>query len=68
MQINHFSTGEKIRLLRKKAKLTQLVLAIKIGVNDSYISKLEQNKRVASLGTIRKLASALGCSVSYLVD
>lgn len=64
--------GEKILLLRTKAKLTQLQLAHAIGyTGDSagaYISRLESNTQSPGLETLRKLAKALKVPVGQLIS
>lgn len=59
--------GERIKFTRKKQKLTQNDLALKIKVDRSLISKIEKNGS-NSLGTIEKIAIALGVSISDLLD
>lgn len=55
--------GEKIRQLRKARNLTQQEVADKVGINFTYLSKIENDKIEAtdfpSEDTIKKLAKAL---------
>ncbi|MGN1224551.1 MAG: helix-turn-helix transcriptional regulator [Ruminococcus sp.] len=44
-------TGDKIREARKQAGLTQLQLADKIYVSESYIALIESNRRSPSVST-----------------
>ncbi|MBQ3452520.1 MAG: helix-turn-helix transcriptional regulator, partial [Selenomonadaceae bacterium] len=50
--------GQKIKRLRKAKKITQSELADSVGVDFTYISKIENNKglRPPAESTIRKLA------------
>ena len=50
--------GQKIKRLRKAKKITQSELAESVGVDFTYISKIENDKgiRLPAESTIRKLA------------
>lgn len=59
-------TGERIRIRRLELSLSQEDLARKVGLKDkSSISKIENGS--PNLDTVKKFASALGCSVAYLM-
>nr|UVN03563.1 MAG: helix-turn-helix domain protein [Bacteriophage sp.] len=61
--------SEKIKLYRKKNKMTKSELARLINVSPSYITKLENGeKENPSLEVKIKIANVLGCSVSELGD
>ena len=60
--------GNKIRSLRKERLLTLKQLANKTALSVSLISQIELGKSAASVSTLRKLATALGVSMSYLFD
>ena len=45
---------------RKKARLTQTELADRIGVDKSYISRVERGITVPSVATLYKIVAALG--------
>lgn len=59
------SIGERIRDARKRAKLTQKQLAVKIGISQGALSELETG---ASEGTtyVASFASALGVNALWL--
>jgi transcriptional regulator with XRE-family HTH domain len=63
--------GERIRELRKAKNLNQRDLAAKVGVNFTYLSKIENGKldfaQFPSEETIRKLARALGADEDELL-
>ena len=59
--------GEKIKLERKKRKLTQAQLA-GTSVTRNMISLIEQNLANPSLDTLRKIAEKLELPLSYLVS
>ncbi|MFR1823129.1 MAG: helix-turn-helix domain-containing protein [Clostridium saudiense] len=59
--------SEKIKLYRKKNKMTKSELARLINVSPSYITKLENGeKENPSLEVKIKIANALGCSITEL--
>ncbi len=60
--------GAKIRHLRKDRGLTLKQLANKTGLSVSLISQIELGKSAASVSTLRKLATALGVTMSALFD
>lgn len=61
--------GEKIRNLRKKAKLTLDQLAEKTESSKSYIWELEnKNPPRPSADKIDRIAKALGVTADYLMD
>lgn len=59
MQQETLVIGEKIRYYRNLKDLTQEELSLKSGVEQKTISYIENNKRVASMETVYKLALAL---------
>ena len=63
--------GERIRHLRKEKNLSQRDLATKVGVNFTYISKIENEKLdfgdYPSEDLIRKLAKALRADADELL-
>lgn len=65
--IDYFAMGRRIRLRRMDRRLTQGELAKAIGVSASFIGHLERGEKVASLETVVRLASALGCTLDALV-
>lgn len=58
MELAHL-LGEQIRVLRDQAGLTQNQLAVKVGKDADYISKIERGKRTPSLGTLQKICKIL---------
>ncbi len=60
--------GAKIRLLRKERSLTLKQLANKTALSVSLISQIELGKSAASVSTLRKLATALGVTMSSLFE
>ncbi len=60
--------GEKIKLLRTEKALTQPELADKAGIEQSYLSKLENDKAVPSFDIINRISMALELSGMDLID
>lgn len=60
-------TGDKIREARKKAGITQLQLADKIYISESYIALIESNRRNPSMNVLTKIAEALNITIDHLV-
>lgn len=63
--------GKKIRELRKAKALGQRTVAAEVGINFTYLSKIENDKvdfaAFPSEETIRKLAKVLGADVDQLL-
>ncbi len=59
--------GTRLKQLRAKRKLTQLMLAKKAGLTLAYIGRLETGHYDPQLSTLKKLAKALKVTVAELV-
>jgi len=60
--------SEKIKQLRNNANLTQPELAQAAGIEQSYLSKLENDKGSPSFEVISKLAAALSIDAMLLIE
>jgi DNA-binding XRE family transcriptional regulator len=60
--------GQKLRFLRKSKSMTQLQMAIYLGIDRSYISDLERGKKSVSLPTLEIIALGFHMSLSDLLD
>lgn len=60
--------GNRIRLLRKRLKLSQEALALRAGLDRTYVASLENGKRNVSIINIYRLATALECSLKEFFD
>jgi transcriptional regulator with XRE-family HTH domain len=60
--------GETIRTYRKQAGLTQEKLAEKADLHHNFIGEVERGNMEISLGSLLKIAKALGVRVRDLVD
>lgn len=60
--------GKRIKTLRKARDISQERLAELSGLSVVFVSNLENGRRRASICTYREVASALGMSLSELVE
>lgn len=58
--------GKRLLEERKRLKLTQVALAVRIGVGSDTISKYERDLMVPSVPTLRALASVFGKTMDAL--
>lgn len=66
--MNTYVTGQTIRELREKKRLTQLRLAEMISVSDKTVSKWETGRGLPDITLLEPLAKALGVSVAGLLS
>jgi transcriptional regulator with XRE-family HTH domain len=60
--------GTRVLKLRRERKLSQQELAQRVGVNQSFISKIESGEQInPNAATLKGLAKTLGCTTDYLV-
>jgi Zn-dependent peptidase ImmA (M78 family)/DNA-binding XRE family transcriptional regulator len=60
-------TGERLRIARESAKITQASAAIAIGVARTTIIAIEQGERRARMNELRQLAKLYGTSINALL-
>lgn len=60
--------GERLRELRSKRDITQVMLAERTGIPQNHISSIERGMKLPNLLTMIRLASALDCKLSALVS
>lgn len=65
--MNQYVTGNTIKNLREKKKLTQQELALKLNVSDKTISKWETGKGYPDITILEPLAKILDISLSELL-
>ncbi|MEI6753382.1 MAG: helix-turn-helix transcriptional regulator [Paludibacter sp.] len=58
-----YCAGQVIHEMRKEEKITQQELALRIGANKSYISRIEKGLIEPSVGTFYRIINALGLSI-----
>jgi transcriptional regulator with XRE-family HTH domain len=56
--------GDALRALRKSAGMTQEQLAERLGVDPTFVGRLERGQRGAHWRTVRRILAALDMSVS----
>lgn len=61
------SLGKRIQALRQKRGLTSRELAARVQVTSGLISQIEHGKTSPSLDSLRRIATALGVPVTYLL-
>lgn len=59
--------GERLRILRKNAHLTQGELGKRLGVSTSAIGMYEQNRRTPDHAVIGRICAVFGVSADYLL-
>lgn len=47
--------GDMLKYLRRRERLTQMALSISVGYSEAQISRLEKNKRLPDLATLKAL-------------
>lgn len=67
MDINFLKLGERIKAYRIKQGLTQERLAEKVGVNETYISRVETGSAKPSLKLLFNLSVALETTMDNLI-
>lgn len=60
--------GNKFCELRKKNGFTQKQVAEFLGVDQSYISKCEQNERQFGLEILENISNLFGCPIDYFTN
>ena len=60
--------GDRIRQLRIDKNLTQPELAAAMGIEQSYLSKLENGKSLPSNDMLQRILDVFGTDVGDLVD
>jgi transcriptional regulator with XRE-family HTH domain len=60
--------GERLRVIRGLRRATLKTIADRAGVSESFLSQVERGKASASIASLRRIAGALGVSVSDLFE
>lgn len=55
------SIGHAIKVRRAIVEISQVKLAKAVGVNQSYISMIENGDQIPSTDLLQKISAALGC-------
>ncbi|MDO8570572.1 MAG: helix-turn-helix transcriptional regulator [Candidatus Daviesbacteria bacterium] len=59
--------GEKVKKYRKSRNLTQIQLAVAIGISSSYMSAIEQGARYPSLKVLQKISKVIKIDIKELL-
>jgi transcriptional regulator with XRE-family HTH domain len=59
--------GARVRQMRTRRGLTQVVVAERSGLPQSHVSEIERGVMIPNLVTLLRLAAALECKASTLV-
>jgi transcriptional regulator with XRE-family HTH domain len=60
--------GERLRAIRRLRHCTLKTIADRSGLSESFLSQVERGRANASLGSLRRIAEALGVSVADLFE
>ena len=66
--MDQIRTGELIRAMRLRKKLTQAALAERLGVSDKAVSKWERGCGAPDVSTLPLFASELGIDMENLIQ
>lgn len=66
--LDYKAIGRRIALYRKKAKITQGLLAEKLDVSDGYISQVERGTAKISLSRLDEISDILNIEIVYLLS
>jgi transcriptional regulator with XRE-family HTH domain len=59
---------DRIRKIREVYGLTQRNIAERMNISSSTYGKMERNANLAKVGTLIKIANAIGVSLLFLLD
>jgi transcriptional regulator with XRE-family HTH domain len=60
--------GERLRAIRRHRRCTLKTVAERSGLSESFLSQVERGRSSASISSLRRIADALGVSVSDLFE
>ncbi len=60
--------AKRLRILRRRRRLSQQTLADKAGISRPYLARLELGQQDPTLGILEKLAKALRVKVTRLLE
>ena len=62
----HFGLPRRLRKIRKQSRLKPSALGPKVGLDPHIAANIEAGERIPTVGTLARLASALGVSAGWL--
>jgi transcriptional regulator with XRE-family HTH domain len=60
--------GERLREIRRQRRATLRTVADRSGLSESFLSQVERGRSNASIGSLRRIAEALGVTVADLFE
>lgn len=67
MYINQKDVGQRIRVLRKEKRLSQLELANRLNINMDHLSRIENGNKGMSLDLLTEFSKYFSVSTDYLL-
>lgn len=67
MYINQKEIGQRIRVLRKEKRLSQLELANRLNINMDHLSRIENGHKGMSLDLLTEFSKYFSVSTDYLL-
>ena len=67
MELDYESIGSRIRMVRKKKKLSQIAFAVGLNVSREQLSRLENSSRIPSLDILYEVSKIGRVSLDYLI-
>jgi transcriptional regulator with XRE-family HTH domain len=64
----HVHVGERLRAIRRLRRATLKTVADRAELSESFLSQVERGRANASIGSLKRLASALGVNVADLFE
>src|SRR5688572_33393520 len=68
MMLNSNSLGQKIATARKKANLSQALLAQQVSISSQAVGKWERGESMPDITTLNRLAEIFGVDLNYFSD
>ncbi len=62
----HFRLAARLKMARKQSKLTRMALGERAAVSDATVRHIETDQRLPAVGTVARIAAALGISPAWL--
>ena len=66
--VTEVDVGERLREIRRQRRATLRTVAERSGLSESFLSQVERGRSNASIGSLRRIAEALGVSVADLFE
>ena len=60
--------GERLRAIRRLRRATLKTVADRAGLSESFLSQVERGRANASVGSLKRIAAALGVNVADLFE